>query len=36
VFHALGLDASRNNQTPNGRPIRAVDKSGKVLRELFA
>lgn len=35
VFHALGLDANQTNFTRNGRPIRAVDKSGKVIPELF-
>jgi acetyl esterase/lipase len=36
VFHALGLDPDKTNFTPNGRPIRAVDQAGKVIRELFA
>jgi hypothetical protein len=35
VFHALGLDASKVNLTRNGRPIRAVDKKGRVIKELF-
>ena len=36
VFHALGLDCDKTNFTRNGRPIRAVDKSGKLIKELFA
>ncbi len=36
LFHALGCDATRVNQTRAGRPIRAVDAAGKVVRELFA
>jgi uncharacterized protein (DUF1501 family) len=35
VFHAMGLDAGRINETPNGRPIRAVDEAGIVIPELF-
>lgn len=35
TFHAMGVDAARINDTPNGRPIRAVDISGKVIPELF-
>lgn len=35
VFHALGLDADQTNYTREGRPLRAVDKSGSVIRELF-
>lgn len=36
VFHTLGLDASKTNYTRNGRPLRAVDKKGKVIPELFS
>ncbi|MBL4849283.1 MAG: DUF1501 domain-containing protein [Planctomycetes bacterium] len=36
LFHALGLDPDHTNYTREGRPLRAVDKSGKVIRELFA
>ncbi len=35
VFHVLGLDASHTNFTRQGRPIRAVDKKGRVVPELF-
>lgn len=36
IFRALGIDPARVNETPNGRPIRAVDAGGKVVGELFA
>lgn len=35
AFFALGLDAEHTNYTREGRPLQAVDKSGKVIRELF-
>ncbi len=35
TFHAMGVDAARINDTPNGRPIRVVDKIGKVIPALF-
>jgi hypothetical protein len=35
LFHAMGVDPKRINDTPNGRPIRVVDKSGKIIPELF-
>ena len=36
LFQALDLDPDQTNYTREGRPLRAVDKSGKVLKELFA
>ena len=36
AFFALGLDAEHTNYTREGRPLQAVDKSGKVIGELFA
>jgi hypothetical protein len=33
---ALGLDATRVNVTPEGRPIAVVDPKGRPVRELFA
>ncbi len=35
MCEALGIDPTRENQTPQGRPIRVVDK-GKPIKELFA
>ena len=36
LFKALDLDPDQMNYTREGRPLRAVDKSGKVISELFA
>lgn len=35
VMHALGVDTTKLNYTREGRPLRVVDKAGKVLPELF-
>ena len=35
IFEALGVDPTKENQTPQGRPIRLVDK-GKAVKELLA
>ena len=35
VCRALGIDYTRNFQTPTGRPIRVVDRGETVVRELF-
>jgi len=34
VCTILGVDYTKQNQTPNGRPIRIVDKGEKVIKEL--
>jgi uncharacterized protein (DUF1501 family) len=34
IYHALGVDASYENHSPNGRPIKLVD-GGSAVRELF-
>ena len=36
LFAALGIDPSEERTTPEGRPIRAVEPSGKPVSELFA
>jgi Protein of unknown function (DUF1501) len=36
VCTALGIDSTKQNTTPNNRPIRIVDKGAKVVKELFA
>jgi hypothetical protein len=36
VCKVLGIDYNKQNNTPNGRPIRIVDKGAKPLAELFA
>jgi uncharacterized protein (DUF1501 family) len=36
VFHALGVNEAHTNYTREGRPLRAVDKSGRVISKLFA
>ncbi len=35
IFEALGVDATKENQTNQGRPIRLVDK-GKAVKDLLA
>jgi hypothetical protein len=35
IFEALGVDYTKENQSPQGRPIRVVDK-GKAVKELLA
>ena len=35
LCHALNVDATKEIQTPIGRPIKVVD-GGKVVKELFA
>jgi hypothetical protein len=35
MFDALGVDYAKENITPEGRPIRLVDK-GKSIKEMFA
>jgi hypothetical protein len=34
IYHALGIDATYENHSPNGRPIKLVD-GGQVVSELF-
>jgi hypothetical protein len=36
VCRLLGIDYTKQNQTPVGRPIRIVDKGAKPIAELFA
>lgn len=36
IAHALGIDRTRVNTTPEGRPIQVVDPAGRVVDELFA
>jgi hypothetical protein len=36
VCRTLGIDYTRENQTPIGRPIRVVDRGGTHLREVIA
>jgi hypothetical protein len=36
VCQALGIDYTKQNQTPIGRPVRLVDKGAEPVRELFA
>jgi len=35
VCRALGIDYNKQNQAPNGRPIRIVDKGSKYIEQLF-
>jgi hypothetical protein len=35
LLSALGVDGSRSFQTPEGRPIKLVDK-GRIVGELFS
>ncbi len=35
VCRVLGIDANRQNNTPNGRPIRIVDRGANVINQLF-
>jgi hypothetical protein len=35
VCRALGIDYTRNFQTPTGRPIRVIDRGENIVRELF-
>jgi uncharacterized protein (DUF1501 family) len=34
VCRVLGIDHARMNQTPNGRPVRIVDRGGEPVREI--
>jgi uncharacterized protein (DUF1501 family) len=36
VCRVLGMDYNKMNQTPNGRPVRVVDRGANPIRELFA
>jgi hypothetical protein len=36
LCHALGVDASKQNQSNVGRPIRIVDKAAKPIQEILA
>jgi hypothetical protein len=36
VCHLLGIDYAKQVQTPEGRPIRIVDKGGAPIRDVFA
>jgi uncharacterized protein (DUF1501 family) len=35
VCRALGIDHNKQNNTPNGRPIRIVDRGANVINQLF-
>jgi uncharacterized protein (DUF1501 family) len=35
VCRALGIDHNKMNNTPNGRPIRIVERGGEPVREVF-
>jgi hypothetical protein len=35
VCQVLGVNASKQNNAPTGRPIRIVDKAGTPMKELF-
>jgi len=35
MCHIMGVDHTRMNQTPNGRPVRIVDRGGEPVREVF-
>jgi len=35
IFHALGIDYTKELHAPGDRPIRLVDRSGEPVRELF-
>jgi len=35
VCRALGIDYNKQNNTPNGRPIRIVDRGANVISQLF-
>ena len=34
ILSALGVSTSLENETPEGRPISAVDKGGAAIKEL--
>ncbi len=36
VCSVLGIDCNKQNNTPNGRPIRIVDKGARPIKELLA
>jgi hypothetical protein len=36
IYHAVGLDPTKEYVTPTGRPIRLANDPGTVIRELFA
>ena len=36
VCQLLGIEYTKQNPTPIGRPIRIVDKGAKPIKELFA
>jgi uncharacterized protein (DUF1501 family) len=36
VCQALGIDYTKVNNTPIGRPVRIVEKAGAPIKELFA
>jgi hypothetical protein len=36
VCRALGIDATRKLETPDGRPVQVVDKGANPVEELFA
>ena len=36
VCQALGIDYTKQNQTPIGRPVRIADKGAQPIKELFA
>jgi uncharacterized protein (DUF1501 family) len=35
VCKALGIDHTKMNNTPNGRPVRIVERGGEPVREVF-
>jgi uncharacterized protein (DUF1501 family) len=35
VCQALGIDSSKMNNTPNGRPVRIVERGGEPVQEVF-
>jgi hypothetical protein len=35
VCRALGIDYTRMNQTPIGRPVRVVDRGGEPVPQVF-
>jgi hypothetical protein len=35
VCRALGIDYTKMNQTPNGRPVRIVERGGEPVQEVF-
>jgi hypothetical protein len=36
VCKILGIDYNKTNNSPNGRPVRIVDKGAKPIQELLA